>query len=874
MNEPVRPAAPVAHQRALTLRSGAASVLVIALSGVVLTLAGVFDAGSGVSLIGSEALPIPVYLVFVPLLLSLALVAAIGRTRLLSRAELFAVLLAATVASPLMGMGFYRYQLAGLATVTRTADFIKFEALPEGLWPHGGNLLGGPLTHTSGARTLASGSGSARLTREGASLANAGDDGKSALRVRVLLGAELERNYEGRPATAVPGRPYLFTALVRAENLAPGATHFVRVYADDEPRIALEVAAGRQEKKPSTLRPDGFVRVGGYAIPLPREAKRSVDFELGLEGAGKAEWRDLRLYDVRAIEAAFRGYSRVSPQEYARLTLAERQTAIAVPETLFSRAGVRYLLGLDYPIADWIAPIARLGVFVLLVLGVTFGLALLYRKQWLENERYPLPMARLPLVLLGANESLGGLGERFYKHRFVWLGFAIGLPWCAIQVARGYYPNLPDLAFSVGLKGYFTDPNFGKTWDTVEFKLYVTFFSLALLMELHVLLSLVVGFFLLRFQYWFGEVQGLTTDQDFPYFGYQLLGGYLAYAALVVLFTRRYLGEALLAAFGRGHKPEDAAGRRAGLVLVVLGLAGFAAWGRWLGMPLAGVLVLGVHVVVLGFVGAKLRAECGLPFGGFNHAQGGPGSYSVPIEALLFVPVLGGMPAFGGTSVMVLTLVAVTILPFGFFNLPGVQVEFLEVGRRLGVRKREVGFTLLFGFTLALIIGAFLYFFAIYGFGASRLPGVSDFTERIGGFRIFNAEVASSEAALEAAARGAAPSAEGAKSGPYLAMAFGGALASTISVLRQFFPGFWFHPIGFLVGASEMTRELWGSLLVAYLVRLAVLRLGGAATVREKLVPAAVGLFLAALLGHAAFILVNAAYFFFNLGLVKFSGFL
>jgi hypothetical protein len=71
-----------------------------------------------------------------------------------------------------------------------------------------------------------------------------------------------------------------------------------------------------------------------------------------------------------------------------------------------------------------------------------------------------------------------------------------------------------------------------------------------------------------------------------------------------------------------------------------------------------------------------------------------------------------------------------------------------------------------------------------------------------------------------------------------------------------------------------MTRDLWGSLLVAYLVRLAVLRLGGAATVREKLVPAAVGLFLAALLGHAAFILVNALYFFFNLGLVKFSGFL
>jgi hypothetical protein len=874
MNESVRSAPRHPRERALTVRSGAASVLVVALSGVVLTLAGVFDAGTGVSLMGSEALPIPVYLVLVPLMFSIALVAAVAKTRLLSRAELFAVMLAATVAAPLMGMGFYRYQLAGLATVVRTADFIKLEALPEGLWPHGENLFAGPLTEASGARAIASDSGSARLTRDGALLSNPTADGKSALRVRVALGEELASNEAGETPVAVPGRPYLFTALVRAEKLAPGAAHFVRVYADDAAHFSLEVASGRQEKKASTLRPDGFVRVGGYAIPLPREAKRFVDFELGLEGAGTAEWRDLRLYDVRAIEAAFRGYSRVSADEYARLELAERQTALVVPETLWSRAGVRYLLGLDYPIRDWIAPIARLGVFVLLVLGVTFGLALIYRKQWLENERYPLPMARIPLVLLGAGESLGGLGERFYKHRFVWLGFAIGLPWCAIQVARGYYPNLPDLAFSVGLKGYFTDPNFGRTWDTVEFKLYVTFFSLALLMELHVLLSLVVGFFLLRFQYWFGEVQGLTTDQDFPYFGYQLLGGYLAYAALVVIFTRRYLGEALLAALGRGTKPEDVAGRRAGLALVVLGLVGFSAWGVWLGMPLHGVLLLAVHVVVLGFVGAKLRAECGMPFGAFNHAQGGPGSYSVPIEALLFVPILGGMPAFGGTSVMVLTLVSATILPFAFFNLPGVQVEFLEVGRRLGIRTREVGLTLLLGFVLAIVIGAFLYFFALYGFGASRLPGVSDFTERIGGFRIFNAEVASSEAALEAAARGGSAAGEGQKNGPYVAMAFGGSVASAITILRQFFPGFWFHPIGFLAGASEMTRDLWGSLLVAYLVRLAVLRLGGAATVREKLVPAAVGLFLAALLGHAAFILVNALYFFFNLGLVKFSGFL
>jgi hypothetical protein len=71
-----------------------------------------------------------------------------------------------------------------------------------------------------------------------------------------------------------------------------------------------------------------------------------------------------------------------------------------------------------------------------------------------------------------------------------------------------------------------------------------------------------------------------------------------------------------------------------------------------------------------------------------------------------------------------------------------------------------------------------------------------------------------------------------------------------------------------------MVQGAWGSLLAAWLVRLCVLRLGGAATVREKLMPAAVGIFLAALVGHGLYIAGNAYFFFFNKGTVKFTGLL
>ena len=68
-----------------------------------------------------------------------------------------------------------------------------------------------------------------------------------------------------------------------------------------------------------------------------------------------------------------------------------------------------------------------------------------------------------------------------------------------------------------------------------------------------------------------------------------------------------------------------------------------------------------------------------------------------------------------------------------------------------------------------------------------------------------------------------------------------------------------------------MMTELWGSLLVAYVVRFAVLRVGGARAVRERLMPVAIGVFLGALAAHVVYIAINARYFFYHLGNLQFT---
>ncbi len=851
----------------LTVRSVSASLLVIVLSGVIGQVAGVFDSAN--TLIGVEALPVPALLVLWPLAAAVAGVAALGRTRLLTRAELIVVLLSALIATPLMTVGFWRYQLAGLSTAARFSDWTKLEAAPDGLWPHGSSLLASCFRSGAKGVTL---HGGAVLGEGRARLRGVEAGAATSVRIRLELGSE-PQPLGSDLAVAVPGRPYMLSVRVKAAQLGPEARYFVRTYADDAATFADELISSRSETKPTPLFRDGSTRVGYYPLELPAAARRTVTLELGLIGRGQVDWQDLRFYDARAIELAYKGYQRVTRDEYGALSLAERQNVVVVPDALLSVAGARYLLGLDYPLRDWLAPIARLGAFALLVFAATLGLALLYRKQWLENERYAAPMLRPLLVLLGADVAQGGLGARYFRNTWLWVGFGAAFAWCLSKVLHGYFPSLPDLSISVGVKSYLADAFWGRTWDDVKLEVFALFFGLALLMDLNVLLSLVVGFLACRMQYWYGQAHGLASDNDFPHYPHQMLGAYLVYALLTLVFTRRYLASAAKAGLTLRPQTAEAHAQRAAWLLLCGAAVGFAAWASWVGIPLAAAGLLGLQLVIFGWIAAKLRAECGLPRAGFNHPLGAPGNYNIPVEPLLLVPLLGGLSVFGGGGIMAMTLVTAAVIPYGFFLIPGLQVEALELGRRFGVRTSHIALTTLFAVVAGIVVGGWLYLTAAYGFGANKFVDPGQFSDRLGGFRTFNAELASAQSAMAQGSGGVAAS-NAADAARYWAMGFGGALTAAVTLLRQWFPGFWFHPIGMLAGPSDMMQTLWGSLLAAWLVRSLVLRLGGAATVREKLVPAAVGIFGAALCGHALYIACNAYWFFFNKGAVKFAGLL
>ena len=98
---------------------------------------------------------------------------------------------------------------------------------------------------------------------------------------------------------------------------------------------------------------------------------------------------------------------------------------------------------------------------------------------------------------------------------------------------------------------------------------------------------------------------------------------------------------------------------RSGVMLLAASFIGAGLWADWMGTSVSSVLIFFAFLVSIGFVAAKLRAECGLPAGYFS-----------PYKAMLFVSLLGGMTAFGAGGMMIALLCSGFLTVTVFFFIP------------------------------------------------------------------------------------------------------------------------------------------------------------------------------------------------------------
>ncbi|MDA0578073.1 MAG: hypothetical protein O3B24_08240 [Verrucomicrobia bacterium] len=791
-----------------------------------------------------QSVSIPAVLIIVLVLLLSGVFALLTRARLLTRPELLCSFYAMLIAAPLMTQGMWHRFFGIIVATPREGNFAYIDAVSDKLWPHGPNLLEGGLNAEGDHGADVRGSVSWReievepgLTISAPVMQNRQPGDVSSISMRIPVAAD---GHEG----VRPGDPYLISVLARPSGLGPDSFYFMRLQEDDAATFR-ELLNERKSAEVTYLHQRGFMRLGKYGVDVSSRLRDSLRVEIGLSGPGELIVHDPKLLSVAAIEGAFRGRRIIDEAAFASLPLGERTGLIVKPGNMWSLAGFKFLVMGYIPVTDWTETAVAWSTPILLLLVGLFAVAVLMRRQWADHERYAFPLARIPCAIIGEpDEDDTRVWSSIWRNRIMWIGFAVALLWGLLRMWAFYNAKVPDTLVRIDLSQYLSDAGWGQMWR-VRFSVSALVVSLCIFFELNVLLSFVLGFLLFRALFWVGAFSGLTVYTGYPFRYEQAVGAYLAYAIVVAFFTRRYLWGVLVAACRRGGgvRPPDAPmSNRTALVVLALVHVGIVIWADWLGVPKWGVLAYFCFLTMVGFVATKLRCECGVPTG-----------YFTPYNAMLFVSLLGGMTVFGPSGLMLCLMASGFLTVSVFFFIPGTQLELIEFGRRYRMNPRHVMIAVLLGIAGGLFIGGWVFLSNAYALGGNAIRYQWAFNQGwfFGAFKTQLAQTTSEFLRVQAgeAATGGIPS----QTWGYV---YGGVITFILAVCRQLFAGFWFHPIGFILGSAHMLEWTWGSVFTAWAIRAVVLKFGGATTVKNKLFPLFVGVFL----GSSFFLLLNVSY--------------
>ena len=795
------------------------------------------------------AIPIPAILALLFATLLVGLVALLTRRRLLTRQELVCIAFATMISAPMMAEGFWQRFFGIIASAPRAKSFDYIDVYDDGLWPHGRNLFKGSFDEADGGEGVITPSCGAFTNiswsvveyEEGVrgrcpSIANDSATNETWLSYAIPV-------TPGAPDSPVPSHPHLVSVLAYIDGGEAESEVFCRAYADDNP-VPETLLIDSSAPKQTLIHRKGFVRMGAYGVIPARVCSSNLVVQLGFRGRGKVTFADPKFFSVYSLESCFRGRKMIDEADLRGLAAADRPPgAVVRPSNPWSLKGLAFYVKGHIPLEGWGRPTVIWSSFVLLLLAALFCVNVIMRRKWAESERYPMPNARIPLAIVGAGDGEDSPWASIWTNRYVWAGFIFAFAFGILKGWHFYNPRIPDLTVEIHLSEYVTNPFFGAMFHT-SFIFLLTICSIAVFFELNVLLSMVLGFWICRSIYCIGHVTGIDVNSGFPWRDQSAVGSYLGYFVIVLALSAKYVWSVVKEAVrGTGKERGEALSPRAAVLVFVLAHVGVAIWARAAGVPSGPVVAFFAFLVALGFVTAKFRAECGSPYG-----------YFTPYNCMVFVMVAGGIPVFGEKGVFMALLLSGCFTVTTFYLIPGLQFELIETGRRLKIRPRHIVVTCLIGVLGGLFIGGWSFLTHGYADGSDNIRGswlYSSWTWFVNSYREPLARATNDW--LNADAVPAASSPWGGR-----AMLFCGSVMAVLTLLRQFFSGFWFHPIGFMLGWTNIDNGApWGTLLVAWAIRLTVLKIGGARAVRNKLLPFFTGAFIGCILSVAVFTVVN-----------------
>ena len=814
-------------------------------------------------------------------------------------AELVVVYTALLVAAPLMTQGMWHRFFGLLAAFPHHQDFKSYQSMPPVLWPHGANLIENPRFDNSkdplygftyqtatnqkpAIKDVSDWDGKLIFPEEEKKrlqgmeekqqktmgklyqkkpipeiptglktwhcpVLTATNDPKSKTTISIVLHRHDTHGHE----VLVPGEQYLLSMLLRADELQATSSYFITAHPDNQ--RPLSIFSGASSTSPSFSCPGAFERIGVCPVTLPSDLQETFTLDIGISGPGKVLLQDLQFFNVEVTEGAYSGRKMVRQSNWKQLSNGERDFTVIKPDNMFSLAGLNYLVHGFIPLRPWLMPALAWSLLIgALFLGF-FGFNVLMRKQWAENERFTFPMNIFPRQLFSEEADENGVRGIFHN-KTMWLGFWIVLVLVLMKGLHFYYPAVPspdwgDMWGNPRLDTFVTDPLLKAFLGNCFVNLLFALLAIMLLVETDILFSVWFTFLLFQLMPMFGKMFNWNGIPGYPWEFQQSVGAFIAFAILAIWYARRHLAKVFLHILGKESSLDDSQeiiSYRAAILFILLSVVLLVLWGAWTKMGWGASLLFFGWILICGFTASKIRAEAGMPF-----------AYWTPYFGMMFVSALGGFASFGTTGMLVATIASGFMCVSCFLFIAPVQVEMMELGRFFKVRPRDIGYGLFLGLLGGLFIGGFALLCWGYGRGVQNSTYTWPFEQNwyFSGYR-------SGELGIDKAMANGQLVTPQTQTLNFVTnvdakgVGIGIVVTIILAFLRSTFMWFPIHPLGYVLATTYFGRTMWFTAFVAWLIRVIVLRLGGAHSIRRGLIPFCVGMFLACMVSIIFFDIV------------------
>ncbi|MGA2264818.1 MAG: DUF6785 family protein [Phycisphaerae bacterium] len=509
------------------------------------------------------------------------------------------------------------------------------------------------------------------------------------------------------------------------------------------------------------------------------------------------------------------------------------------------------------PWSAWTRPMIFWGSMLAMMTIAVIALALIVHRQWSSHERLRYPIADFTTTLLSRPE--GAKVAPVFRNKLFWIGLSVVV---IIHFVNGLNQWYNEKLVSIPLS--FSFAAIRTKWPQIDdypwrsgvlsFRIYPVVIGFSFFLASEVSLSL--GLSQLIFLPIWLLLVARGVDMSTHYVGggvggWQRFGSYVALGLMMLYAGRRYYGQVLMAAitFRRREALERSAVWACRLLL--LSLAGMVCLAVSQGLPWPLAILTFLMILLMMVCVSRVNAETGLFFlqprwqplgvlvGFFGGAALGP-------QAMVIIGLLG----------MVLCLdTSQALMPY--------FVNSLRICENLGVRPARTALPAGGTYAIAAMLGIIVALWVSYNFGfrtdwtRNRVP--------IDSFNIVNREITDTRIAgqLEQS-KSLSPLERLAAFRPdqkFLASAgVGLALVLVVGLLRLRLPWWPLHPVAFLVWDTSPMNAFSQSFLLGWLIKTAVMRLGGHQTY-NKAKPLMTGLIAGDLLGVLVWMVIGAVYY-------------